>query len=125
LEPWQLVENRGMTSAIRVAERKTMKYQLVLQFGAESPEDFDPLVGLEDKLIEELGDVATVDGHDFGSGEFNIFVLTDDPVTVFDKAHRIVIDQRVPNVMRSAYRDMDSEDYVILWPSSLTEFSVL
>ena len=120
-----MVENRGMTSAIRVAERKTMKYQLVLQFGAESPEDFDPLVGLEDKLIEELGDVATVDGHDFGSGEFNIFVLTDDPVTVFDKAHRIVIDQRVPNVMRSAYRDMDSEDYVILWPSSLTEFSVL
>jgi hypothetical protein len=26
---------------------------------------------LEDKLIEELDDVATVDGHDFGSGAFN------------------------------------------------------
>jgi hypothetical protein len=120
-------ENRDITSTRPVAiglERRTMKYQLVLQFGAGSLDDFDRLVGLEDKLIEELGDVATVDGHDFGSGEFNIFVLTDDPVTAFDKAHRIVIDQRVPNVMRSAYRDMDGEDYVILWPSSLTEFSV-
>jgi hypothetical protein len=31
--------------------------------------------------MEELDDVATVDGHDFGSGRFNIFVLTDDPAT--------------------------------------------
>ena len=88
-------------------------------------EDFDRLVALEDRLIEELGDVATVDGHDFGSGTFNIFVLTDDPAAVFGKAHGIVINQGVPNVMRSAYREMDGENYVILWPSSLTEFSVL
>jgi hypothetical protein len=101
-----------------------MKYQLVLQFAADSTEDFDRLVALEDKLIEELDDVATIDGHDFGSGEFNIFVLSDDPATVFGKAHGIVINQGVPNVMRSAYRNVDGEDYVILWPSSLTEFSV-
>jgi hypothetical protein len=101
-----------------------MKYQLVLQFAADSTEDFDRLIALEDRLIEEL-DVATVDGHDFGSGEFNIFVLTDDPATVFGKAHGIVTSQGVPNALRSAYREMDGEDYVILWPSSLTEFSVL
>ena len=88
-------------------------------------EDFDRLVALEDSLIEELGDVVTVDGHDFGSGAFNIFVLTDDPATVFGKAHGIVVNQGVPNVMRSAHREMDGEDYVILWPASLTEFSVL
>jgi hypothetical protein len=102
-----------------------MKYQLVLQFAADSMEDFDRLVALEGRLIEELEDVATVDGHDFGPSEFNIFVLTDDPATVFGKAHGIVISQGVRNVMRSAYREMDGEDYVILWPSSLTEFSVL
>ena len=60
-----------------------------------------------------------------GLGKFNIFVLTDDPATVFDKAHGVVIDQSVPNVMQSAYREMDGEDYVVLWPSSLTEFNVL
>jgi len=109
----------------KISQLKTMKYQLVLQFAADSMEDFDRLVALEARLIEELDDVATVDGHDFGLGEFNIFVLTDDPATVFGKAHGIVISQGVPNGMRSAYREMDGEDYVILWPSSLTEFSVL
>ena len=102
-----------------------MKYQLVLQFAADSTEDFDRLVTLEDGLIQEMNDIATVDGHDFGSGEFNIFLLTDDPTTVFGKAHGIVINQGVPNAMRSAYREMDGEDYVVLWPSSLTKFSVL
>jgi len=43
-----------------------MKYQLVLQFAAASTEDFDRLVALEDRLIGELDDLATVDGHDFG-----------------------------------------------------------
>ena len=88
-------------------------------------EDFDRLVALEDRLIEKLGDVVAVDGHDFGSGEFNIFILTDDPATVFGRAHGIVVNQGVSNVMRSAYREMDGENYVILWPASLTEFSVL
>lgn len=101
-----------------------MKYQLVLQFAAESLEDYDRLIALEDRLIEEL-DVANVDGHDFGSGTFNVFILTDDPTTVFGKAHSIVIIQGVPSVLRSAYREMDGEEYVILWPSALTEFSVL
>jgi len=62
-----------------------MKYQLVLQFPANSMEDFDRLVSLQDTLIEELNEVATVDGHDFGLGKLNIFVLTDDPATVFGK----------------------------------------
>jgi hypothetical protein len=57
-----------------------MRYQLVLQFAADSLVDFDRLVALEDRLIEELGQLAMVDGHDFGLGQFNIFVLTDDPV---------------------------------------------
>ena len=103
----------------------TMKYQLVLQFTAASLEDFDRLVELEDDLIRGLDDVATVDGHDFGLGEFNIFVLTDHPAESFDKAHRIVINEGVQNAMRSAYREVHGENYVILWPSSLKEFSIL
>lgn len=102
-----------------------MKYQLVLQFAAASTEDFDRLVALEESLIGELDDLGTVDGHDFGLGELNVFILTDDPVESFNKAHRVVTNQGVPNAMRSAYRRVDGEDYVILWPSSLKEFKVL
>ena len=102
-----------------------MRYQLVLQFAADSLEDYDHPVALEDRLIEELKKAATIDGHDFGLGEFNIFIFANDPATVFDKAHGIVIDQDVPNVFQSTYREMNGENYTILWPSSLTEFNVL
>jgi len=102
-----------------------MKYQLVLQFGAAVLEDFDRFVALEDQLLEELGGLATVDGHDFGLGQFNIFILTDEPVASLNSAHQIVTNQEIHNDMRSAYRELDGEDYVILWPSSLTKFRVL
>ena len=102
-----------------------MKFQLVLQFEAVSMEEFDRLVALEDRLLGELSDLATVDGHDFGLGQFNIFVLTDAPAASFRKAQEIINSLGVPHVMRSAYRELDGEDYVILWPSSLKEFKVL
>ena len=102
-----------------------MRYQLVLQFAAESSADYDRLVALEDRLIEELGEAATVDGHDFGLGKFNIFIFADDPSTIFEKAHGIVVAEGVANVLHSAYREMDGENFTVLWPSSLTGFNVL
>lgn len=47
---------------------ESMKYQLVLQLAAHSMADFDQFVALKGELMDELGNVATVDGHDFGSG---------------------------------------------------------
>lgn len=88
-----------------------MKYELVSQFPAGSTDDFERLVALEDRLIAELDGLAMVDGHDFGLGEFNIFILTDDPDESFNKARPVVTDQGVPNAMRSAHRQVDGENY--------------
>lgn len=101
-----------------------MRYQLVLQFIANTAENFDQFVALEEKLIEELASTAVVDGPDFGLSEFNIFILTDEPAMVFDKAQRVVRDQRLQQGMRAAYREPTGEDYVILWPPTLAEFTV-
>ena len=51
--------------------------------------------------------------------------FADDPTTVFDKAHGMVVDQGVPNALQSTYRETDGENYTVLWPWSLTEFNVL
>jgi len=102
-----------------------MKYQLVLQFAAGSKGDCERLAGLEQHLSDKLGDPAEVDGHDFGSGVFNIFVLTDTPAASFRQAHEIAIAQGISHVMRAAYREVHGENYVILWPASLKEFSVI
>jgi hypothetical protein len=58
-----------------------MKYQLVIQLAAESLDDFDNLVVLEETIRTklELSSNTLVDGHDFGLGEFNIFIHTDEP----------------------------------------------
>ena len=102
-----------------------MRYQLVVQFEtADSLDDFDRLVRFEGKLAAELRKIAEVDGHDFGSSEFNVFILTDTPKVAFETAHRLVLDQKLRYPMRAAYRELTEEAFVILWPSTLREFRV-
>lgn len=62
-----------------------MKYQLVLQLGDSSKAAYDKMIELEDLLIEQLGDLGYVDGHDWGSGTTNIFIHTDDPKSAFNR----------------------------------------
>lgn len=100
-----------------------MKYQLVLQFTVNSLDDFDELRTLEDELNEYLGTLAAIDGHDCGASESNIFVLTDEPAPTFEKARRLV-GKRGLRGLRAAYRELTGGEYVILWPPTLTEFSV-
>ena len=101
-----------------------MRYQLVLQFAANSVDDFDRLIALEAELIQELVGKAEVDGHDFGQSEFNIFILTDEPVPAFEKARGCIEKQALPYDWRAAYRDLTGDAYVIVWPVSLGDFRV-
>jgi hypothetical protein len=51
-----------------VGHKNTTRYQLALQFRGDSLADYDQMIALEDRLIEDLGRSAEVDGHDCGSG---------------------------------------------------------
>ena len=57
-------------------------YQLVLPFAPWDDSAFDALVDLQDRLEELLG-ADSVDGHDLGGGEANIFVVTPEPARAF------------------------------------------
>ena len=102
-----------------------MKYQLVLQWSAASQEDHDAVVAMTDDLEQALIDVADVDGWDFGSGEMNIFVYTDDPQAAFDLARAALELQGRAAEVRAAYRDVDGDDFTVLWPEGLGSFDVL
>jgi len=93
-----------------------MDYQLVLQFKGNEPLDFDALVNLEDKLQELVAPIADVDGHDFGSGEANIFVLTADPVATFERAKPLLSDASLLDEVGVAYRDVHSDVFTVIWP---------
>jgi len=101
-----------------------MKYQMVIQIPA-STNEFDRLIAFEEYLEEVLAKFAVVDGHDLGSGEFNVFVLTDDPRGAFERVQVVAKAQALQHRMRVAYRDLLGDDYVILWPPDLKEFCVV
>jgi hypothetical protein len=55
----------------------------VLQKAANSIDDFEDIISFEDALIGLLSGKADVDGHDFGSGEANIFIITSKPISTY------------------------------------------
>lgn len=102
-----------------------MKYILVLQWPATSEADFDALIAMEDLLDADLPDAhGFVDGHDFGTGEMNIFVHTDRPLEAFQDAMTLLGPDPRWNDVRAAYRPTDGDRYVVIWPKSLEVFSM-
>jgi hypothetical protein len=100
-----------------------VKYILVLQWPVTSEADLDVLISMEELLEEDLAH-GFVDGHDFGAGEMNIFVHTDQPLEAFqDAMASLGLDQRWVGV-RAAYRPADEDRYVVIWPKTLEVFSV-
>lgn len=67
-----------------------MKYVLVLQFKPSSEAQFDELIDFEEHLTANLTGFADVDGHDFGSGEMNIFILCNEPLNTFREVRKIL-----------------------------------
>ena len=65
-----------------------------------------------------------MDGHDFGAGEMNIFVQTDRPVEAFQHAMAALASHPQRDEVRAAYREVDGERFVILWPKGLETFTV-
>jgi len=99
-----------------------MEFQLVVQFrGTREAADFDSLVALEDLLIERIGSAAEVDGHDMGSGESNIFIVTTDPEATFRLVHAALTERDLMSTARVAYRDVTSDRFTWIWPEGATE----
>ena len=102
-----------------------MQYVLVLQWPASSEADFDALIEMEGALESSLNEVhGFVDGHDFGSGEMNLFIHTDAPLHAFRDAHSSLGTDARWAAVRAAYRPADGDGYEVVWPEGLREFSV-
>lgn len=98
-------------------------YQLVLQWSA-SLIDFDTMVEIEDALIDGLAQESEVDGHDAGLGQVNIFIRTNSPHGTFEEIKPILDRKGALQGVRAAYRNLEASKYVIIWPKSLTEFTI-
>jgi hypothetical protein len=87
--------------------------------------EYDLLISLEEAIRESIGDYATVDGHDIGSGEMNIFLFTGNPKLAFEQI------KRIPSVavhileMKVGYREINEDEYTPLYPEGLQKFEVV
>ena len=99
-----------------------MKYMLILQF-PESAFLYDEIEVFEDSLIDELSGVGEVDGHDIGVGELNFFILTNDAKLAFKKIENLLKGEVKTN-LRAAYRDVDGDEYVSIYPPGFKGFSI-
>lgn len=93
-----------------------MRYQLVLQFPSCGLKDYDNMIELENDLVKILSNFADVDGHDMGSGEMNIYILTNSPEDTFAKCLEILKKRGLLQVLRAAFRDASGNQYNNLWP---------
>jgi transposase len=102
----------------------TLDRELVLQFPS-SVVDFDDLIAVEDELIATLESPAEVDGHDFGSGEGNIFIHTDNPTTTLEAILPVLKELSRDREATIAYRKVEGDEYTAIWPMGLERgFSV-
>jgi hypothetical protein len=99
-----------------------MKYQLVTQF-PETLLSYEEFIKLEELLREQLHDDADLDGHDIGSGEMNIFILTNEPELIFKRIKNLLPD-RIVKEARIAYREVTKDEYHVLWPPFLSDFNI-
>jgi hypothetical protein len=97
-----------------------MDYQLVLQLRGDDCLDFDAMVSLEDEIQQIVEPIAEVDGHDVGSGEMNIFILTADPVATFERVKPLLSAASLLDKASVAYRELRSDDFTVLWSTSST-----
>jgi hypothetical protein len=101
-----------------------MKYQLVLQWPAHSIKDYDNMVVLEESIAKVLGAIGTVDGHDAGAGEMNIFILTDNPILAFDCIKMLLGTKDFIPDLKAAFREVGKDAFTIVHPPKLSHFSV-
>jgi hypothetical protein len=97
-----------------------VRYQLVLRFPGDVFDEFEDIVELESALIERLGDLIALDGHDVGSDECRIALLTADPEGAFRGMRPVLERKGTLEAVVAAYRPVGSRDYTVIWPDGST-----
>ena len=103
-------------------------HQLVVQFPWPDADlaSFEHIADLELRIEALLAavDEGCLDGHDAGSGELNIFILSNMPEQTFHRIQPLIEEWAPRSDVRVAYRRLDDNAFTILWPPGLGTFDV-
>jgi hypothetical protein len=82
------------------------------------------MIELEETIMRSLGNLGKVDGHDAGSGEMNIFILSDHPKLAFERVNRVLGTEDFMPDLKVAYREIGKDEFTILHPAGLSYFAI-
>jgi len=82
------------------------------------------MIELENGIMTGLGNFGQVDGHDAGSGETNIFILTDQPKLAFEHVKQVLGTKDFMPELKAAYRKIGDDQFTILHPTDLSHFAI-
>lgn len=83
------------------------------------------MIELEETIMRSLGNLGKVDGHDAGSGEMNIFILTDHPKLAFQGIRQLLGTRDFMPGLKVAFREIGKDEFTILHPSGLSYFAIV
>jgi len=94
----------------------SMQYQLVLRFRSSSLAPPDDIQSLERALSDTLGDTAKVDGHDTGTRDINLFIVTPDPASAFRRSKPVLQRFSLLDKLTAAHRLEGGARFTVVWP---------
>lgn len=102
---------------------KESECQLVLEFHGDSPDEFEQVIAIQEKLDGALKH-GEVDGNDVGQGIVNIFIITKEPKRCFEEAMQYIRYTK-PQPAAAGFRNLEEDNYTRVWPiSDLTPFEL-
>ena len=93
-----------------------MQYQLVFRFWKSSLESPDQIQSLERALAEVLGDAVQLDGHDVGSRDVDLFLMTPDPAATLRRSKPALEQLALLQKVVAAYRVEGGIRFKVIWP---------
>ena len=83
----------------------------------------EKIAEIEEILEYDIGVGHEVDGHDFGNGQANIFLLTINPQKLFEEIMGLLDKSELVGA-KIAYRQENKNEFTILWPSDAKHFEI-
>jgi hypothetical protein len=86
--------------------------------------EYAELVCIEEHVTQALGDLGKIDGHDTGSGEMNLVIVTQKPIDALAALRGLAEIPDAKPELKAAYRQVGTEDFEVLYPEGSFRFHI-
>jgi hypothetical protein len=99
-------------------------FLLVLRVPGSSIFDRAKVIGIEQQVSAALGDIGMIAGHDSGSGETDVLIMTRKPMEAYNVLRGLKEISDQPPVLKASYRQLAVHDYEVVYKQESFRFHI-